>query len=276
MQTGDSEYSVRFSCHKCGQHLACEPCLQGTQIACPACKQSIWIVTDKIRACYRSLELAPGTPLPEVKQAHQERMKRWQPDRLPDDRQVQEQAREKARELEAAVAVITAYLAGQPPEVPAKPKAVPAEARPEPPAQPKQKEPKPAPAPAALHPALAARAKEAGSNRRWVLAGLGAALILALLAALVVGLFQKRGPSLTDESTGAHWVQATERARRAYCQAVLVELAQNGTLQRYRARVNADSFYEGLQAISRQQKPEDLNSRLLDLCSRLVADAASH
>lgn len=40
---------IRFSCHKCGQHLEAEPTLQGDTIQCPSCRISIRVPSVKHR-----------------------------------------------------------------------------------------------------------------------------------------------------------------------------------------------------------------------------------
>jgi len=51
-------------------------------------------------------------------------------------------------------------------------------------------------------------------------------------------------------------------------------MAQKGILQKYRVRINEDSFYQGIEFIVSQQKPEDLENKLGDLCTKIVEEHA--
>jgi hypothetical protein len=277
-------YDIRFSCPKCGQHLACEPVMQGVQIDCPACKQKILIVTEKIRACYGVLELTPGSPLDQVQQAHREHLKNWDPDLFPDDPQFKKTAGEKSKALNDALSILGIYLAGnysdprlglaparvQGPPVPVPaPKPAPATEAP----APKPAPAKPAPAAAISHPAL-----QGGSKRSWlpwVLFGSGVAVLIAAIVGVFFLLLHRPPALLTNDSTAAQWVRASEGSKHAYSHAVLVHLEQSGVLKQFHARVNDAFFYEGLENIARQRKQEDLDSKLVDLCTKLVEEQSA-
>jgi hypothetical protein len=272
---------IRFACPQCRQRLACEPPSLGTQILCPACKKPILVPTAEIMECYRLFDLRPGLPLTEVKQAHVEGVKAWQPDNFPNDPEAQARAAEKTRELNQALARITAYLTGKLAEP--RPAAKPVREEPKP-----AQESKPAPAPqaekrpapkAASAPSRAANAYDHLPKQRsalpWVLLG-GVAVIacIALLIVFALPLLSPKGPALKHESTGAAWVKATPKAKQEYSRVILVEMEQKGVSRKLGLRINDAFFLEGLETLLGQKKPEDLDSSLFDLCSRLMNEAA--
>jgi DNA-directed RNA polymerase subunit RPC12/RpoP len=265
--------NIRFACHKCGQRLACEPPSLGMQIQCPACKQRILVPTVEILGCYELLELGPRASFDEVKQAHLERIKAWHPDRFAKDPESGKSAAEKTREVNQALATITAYLKGTYTEsrvsATAKKETRPEQENKQRSSAEKLAEPKPT-QPAASYASSGAHSPETRSRVRWILVAAGVTLAIALVVGLVIGFLQRRGPGLTDESTGTQWTQAKEMAKRAYCRAVLIEMEEKGILRKYRLRVNDDIVYDGLEAICRQQNPEDLNSRLVDLSAKAL------
>lgn len=55
-----------------------------------------------LRACYRTLDLAPGAPLPEIKRAYRRLARRWHPDRYPDQPTRQQVAGERFKAICAA------------------------------------------------------------------------------------------------------------------------------------------------------------------------------
>src|ERR1044071_9470604 len=116
---------IRFSCPKCGQHLACEPCMLGKQIVCPACKKPISIVTEKVLDAYGVLELGSVALLDEVRQAHRERIKLWDQDRFANDPRSQQIATQKARELNQTLETVSAYFTRKPVDARPAPKPAP-------------------------------------------------------------------------------------------------------------------------------------------------------
>ena len=265
--------NIRFACYKCGQRLACEPPSLGTQIQCPACKQRILVPTVEVLGCYQVFELGPRAPIDEVKQAHLERIKACHPDRLAQDPESGKRAAERIRELNQALQTITAYLTGTYTESRARSRAR-EETRPEQEnkqrsAPEKRAEPKSTP-PAASYASPGGPSGQTRSRVRWILVAAGVMIVIALVAGLVIGFMQSQGPALSDDSTGTQWTQAKESAKRAYCRAVLIEMEQKGVLRKAGLRVNDDFFYDGLEFIFRHQNPEDLNSKLVDLSTRLI------
>jgi hypothetical protein len=246
------------------------------QIPCPACKQRILVPTVEILESFQLLELGARAPFDEVKQAHLERIKAWHPDQFAKDPALEKQAAEKTKELNRALAIITAYQTGT--SMPTAESRTSSKAQPE--RRPEQEEKhrasteqraQPKSTPPDLSRVLSrTRSPEMRSWLKWALVAAGVMLFVALLAGLVFEFLQRRGPSLTDESTGAQWIQAKERAKRVYSHAVLVEFEQKGMLRQSRLRVNDDFFYDGLEAVCRKQNPEDLNSKLVDLSAKLI------
>jgi DNA-directed RNA polymerase subunit RPC12/RpoP len=265
---------IRFACQKCGQRLACEPPSLGTRIQCPACKQRILVPTAEILECYQLLELGPRAPFDEVRQAHLDRVKVWAPDGSVTDPEWERRAAEKTNQLNQALQTITAYLTSTytGPRAPVKsneePRPAP-ESKPRP-APEKRAEPKSTQPAAAARPSAGARGLRERFPMQWLLAGVGTMVGIALLVWLVMGLLQRPGLALTNESTGTQWLQANEAAKRAYCRAVLVELEQKGLLRKSGLRVNDAFFYDGLESACRQKNPDDLNSRLVDLSTKLI------
>jgi hypothetical protein len=51
-----------------------------------------------------------------------------------------------------------------------------------------------------------------------------------------------------------------------------VQLEQKGILRQYRVRANDQIVYEALESVLRQQNPEDLNTNVVGLCARLIAE----
>jgi curved DNA-binding protein CbpA/DNA-directed RNA polymerase subunit RPC12/RpoP len=265
--------NIRFACQKCGQRLACEPPSLGTQIPCPACKQRILVPTVEILGCYQLFELGPRASFDEVKQAHLERVKAWHPDQFAKDPESTRRAAEKTGELNRALETITAYLRGTYTEsrtsARAKEETRPEQENKQRSAAEKRPEPKAA-QPAASYASAGARIPVTRSRVRWILVAAGVTLAIALIVGLVIGFLQRQGTPLTDESTGTQWTQAKERAKRAYCRAILIEMEQKGMFRKSSLRVNDDFFYDGLEAIFRQQNPEDLNSKLVDVSAKLI------
>ena len=265
--------NIRFGCHKCGQRLACEPPSLGTHISCPACKQQILIPTLEIVRCYELFDLGLRSPMDEVRQAHLATVKAWHPDGFTSEVE-RARAAEKTKELNQAFETITSYLTGTYQESRARVKA-PEQPKPAPESKPRpavQSQPKAAsPAPAVAAPAIGS---QKGFPIALALGGLGVFVGLGIIVWLVMGLVQRQGPVLRDDSTGTQWVQAKEHAKRTYCHAVLVEMEQSGTLRKYGVRVNEQFFFDGLETMFKQKNPDDLNSQLIELSTKLVQSDA--
>ena len=194
--------TYRFACVKCGQHLACETPLLGKQITCPACNKRVWVLTEKLLECYRVLEVDSVASLDEVKAAHRERTQSWNKDRYPNDPRYLETATAKTKELNAAFETITAYFTGKSSEPPPSARAIQEEKRLEKETLPQRPSPEPRDQAKPTRPAAAGSAPGARNvgTRFWFLwvgLGVGATVIIALLAFLGIGLLERRGPALT-------------------------------------------------------------------------------
>ena len=71
-------------------------------------------MTEKIKQCYRQLELEPGASLVEVKAAWREWVKVWHPDRFGDDVKLKLRGAEKLKEINAAYAILEDHLMNEP------------------------------------------------------------------------------------------------------------------------------------------------------------------
>jgi hypothetical protein len=242
----------------------------GKPITCPACKKPITIVTARVVQAYGVLELGTVALLDEVRQAHRERIKLWDQDQFPNDPRQQQIAAQKTKELNEALASITGYFMGKPAEPPPTPKPPPEKAPAEKP--PQRPPPEPNRAPKAAQPEFLNPKTRVLILR--ILIGLGVTLFIALLAGGTIAFLQRRGAPLTNESTVAQWAKANEFHKRDFCHAVLVQMSQDGILQKFRVRLNDDVIYDSIEALSRQQKPEDLDRRLVDLCTKLVENVS--